>query len=80
MLAYAELEEETPGTVNGITYTKDGDFLKKIIKYKFLFFFKFFKMCEQVNEVVEWRDRRLKRRRRHPIVRKTPRANRVTVY
>ena len=24
LLAYAELEEDTPGTVNGITYTKDG--------------------------------------------------------
>ena len=24
ILAYAELEEDTPGTVNGITYTKDG--------------------------------------------------------
>lgn len=24
MLAYAELEEDTPGTINGITYTKDG--------------------------------------------------------
>ena len=27
ILAYAELEEETPGTVNGITYTKDGTHL-----------------------------------------------------
>lgn len=26
ILAYAELEEDTPGTVNGITYTKDGNY------------------------------------------------------
>jgi len=24
LLAYAELESDTPGTVNGITYTKEG--------------------------------------------------------
>lgn len=27
LLAYAELEDDTPGTVNGITYTKDGTVL-----------------------------------------------------
>ena len=40
LLAYAELEKDTPGTINGITYTKEGSiehFFFKISKYFFTF-------------------------------------------
>lgn len=30
MLAYAELEEDTPGIIRGITYKKDGKYIIKL--------------------------------------------------
>lgn len=51
LLAYAELENDTPGTVNGITYTKEGSLTSLLLHPKNIcsLFFSLVKLFDPLN-------------------------------